>query len=218
MIKAIIFDFDGLILDTEGFWYEAYKETLAEYGFDLPLEEFAKCIGTDDTVFYKYLSRKIGSKINRDDIEQKAASKHTDMMKSPVAREGVKSYLDEARELGLKIGLASSSSRQWVRGFLKELALLEYFDVLKTKEDVAKVKPDPALYQEAVHALGIDPKETIAFEDSLNGLLAAKAAGLYCAIVPNEVTKQLAFQTHDLHLHSMADLSLVEVIEHIQNI
>ncbi len=217
MIKAIIFDFDGLILDTEVIWYEAYKETLAEYGFDLPLGEFAKCIGTEDTVFYQYLREKMGSNLNRDEIEQKAANKHTEMMKAPVAREGVKSYLDEARKLNLKIGLASSSSRQWVERFLKELGLLEYFDVLKTKEDVAKVKPDPALYVEAVRALDLHPNEAIAFEDSLNGLLAAKAAGLNCTIVPNEVTKQLAFQTHDLHMNSMEDLSLSEVIEHMQS-
>lgn len=215
-MKAVVFDFDGLIVDTETVWFEAYQEIVREYGGELPLEEFAKCIGTTDEVLHTFLQDELKEKWNKEHIEEKVATLHRDKMKLPVAREGVKGYLEEAKKLDLKIGLASSSSRKWVTNFLKELGLQKYFEVIKTKEDVLQVKPDPALYVSAVAELGVDPSEVIAFEDSVNGARAAIAAGLKCVIVPNEVTKSLSFETHHLRLNSMKDKNLAEVIEHIK--
>lgn len=217
MISAIIFDFDGLIIDTETAWYEAFKEAMNFYQADLPLSEFAKCIGTDDTALYAFFTEKLGERCNLDDIKLKASSIHKIKMVEAKAREGVKEYLDEAKALGLKIGLASSSSREWVTHFLGELELLNYFEVIVTRDDVEKVKPAPDLYIRALNDLKIDSKHAIAFEDSLNGLTAAVAAGLKCIIVPNPVTEQLIFEKHTLRLKSMAEKSLAEVISHIED-
>ncbi|KYD10001.1 HAD family hydrolase [Heyndrickxia sporothermodurans] len=216
MIKAIIFDFDGLILDTETIWYESYKETMKSYKCDLPLEQFSKCIGSDDTALYAYFKEQLGDDCDIQEIEDAAKTFYEKKMTAPVARAGVKEYLEDAKKLGYKISLATSSSKMWVTNYLSQLNLLHYFDILITKDDVDKVKPAPDLYLKAVDSLNINPSEAIAFEDSLNGLQAALAAGLKCVIVPNPVTEHLAFENHHLRLQSMADMSLSEVIRKVE--
>ncbi|MGM0889718.1 MAG: HAD family hydrolase [Bacillota bacterium] len=215
-MKAVIFDFDGLILDTETVWYEAYKETMAFYESDLPLEHFVTCIGTDNTELNQYFKDQLGERCNIEEIESRAKSLHEVKMKTAQAREGVKGYLEEAKRKGYKIALASSSTKEWVTHHLAELGLLHYFEVMITGDDVDKVKPAPDLYVKAIEVLGIQPAEAVAFEDSLNGLQAALTAGLKCVIVPNPVTDALAFEHHHLRLRSMADKSLSDVIKHIE--
>jgi beta-phosphoglucomutase-like phosphatase (HAD superfamily) len=121
---------------------------------------------------------------------------------------GVVEYLDKAVEIGLKIGLASSSDRAWVVNHLTELDLIHYFDVVCTLEDVKLVKPDPDLYQKAVAGLDLLPDQVVAFEDAPNGILAAKRAGLYCVAVPNSVTRSLDLSGADLILDSFCELPL----------
>jgi putative hydrolase of the HAD superfamily len=214
MIKAVIFDFDGLILDTETVWYEAYKETMTFYESDLPLERFVTCIGTDNTELNQYFKDQLGERCNIEEIESRAKSLHEVKMKTAQAREGVKDYLEEAKRNGYTI--ASSSTKEWVTHHLGELGLLHYFEVIITGDDVDKVRPAPDLYIKAIEVLGIQPAEAVAFEDSLNGLQAALTAGLKCVIVPNPVTDALAFENHHLRLRSMADKSLSDVIKHIE--
>ncbi|MFD6209516.1 HAD family hydrolase [Peribacillus sp. NPDC060253] len=213
MLKAVIFDFDGLILDTETAWYEAYKETMAFYKSDLPLEHFVKCIGTDNTELNQYFKDQLGESYNIEEIESRAKNLHQEKMKTPQAREGVKDYLEAAKKNGYKIALASSSTKEWVTHHLGELGLLHYFEVIITGDDVDKVKPAPDLYVLAIEVLGIQPTEAVAFEDSLNGLQAALTAGIKCVIVPNPVTEALAFENHHLRLRSMMDMSLTDVIK-----
>ncbi|CAK6477974.1 Phosphorylated carbohydrates phosphatase [Peribacillus frigoritolerans] len=216
MIKAVIFDFDGLILDTETVWYEAYRETMAFYKSDLPLEHFVTCIGTDNTELNQYFKDQLGERCNIEEIESRAKSLHELKMKTAQAREGVKDYLEEAKRNGYKIALASSSTKEWVTHHLGELGLLHYFEIIITGDDVEKVKPAPDLYVKAIEVLGIQRAEAVAFEDSLNGLQAALTAGLKCVIVPNPVTDALAFENYHLRLRSMADKSLSDVIKHIE--
>ncbi len=214
-MKAIIFDFDGLIVDTETIWFESYKEVLNGHGLELTLERFSKIIGTKATEFFSYIQQKL--QVDSSVIEANAHELFHIKMGEPAPREGVEDYLKEAKELGLKIGLASSSSRKWVEGFLTKLNIIQYFDVIKTRDDVSKVKPNPELYLKALEALGVLPSEAIAFEDSLNGLRAARAAGLQCVIVPNPVTAHLDFQDYCLRLSSMGEKELKQVIQAISD-
>ncbi|AOH56654.1 HAD family hydrolase [Peribacillus muralis] len=216
MIKAVIFDFDGLILDTETAWYEAYKETMGFYEADLPLEHFVTCIGTDNTELNAFFKSQLGDRYNIEEIETRAKSLHEGKMEAAVAREGVKEYLEEAKKSGYKIALASSSSKEWVTLYLEKLGLLHYFEAIITGDEVTKVKPAPDLYIKAIQVLNVDPTEAIAFEDSLNGLQAALKAGVKCVIVPNPVTEALAFEHHHLRLRSMMEKSLTDVIKQIE--
>jgi len=217
MIRAVIFDFDGLIADTETPWYLVYRDLFREQGGELPLEVWLKTVGTTfgEADPFDYLERLIGRKVDRPAIEREAARRYRNY---PVAvRPGVVSYLRSARALGLKIGLASSSDRAWVGHYLERFGLAGFFDALRTKEDVRRVKPDPELYAAALAGLGIEPGEAVAFEDSLNGLRAATAAGLRCVVVPNELTAGLPFEGHALKLASMAELPLEEVLAFVQD-
>jgi len=216
LIKAVIFDFDGLIVDTETTWFEAYKEVMKIYGVDLPLARFAKCVGSDDGPLYEFVRQQLGENVDIEEIEAKAANFYQIKMKTPKAREGVKDYLEEAKQLGCQTAIASSSSKEWVIYYLTKLGLLSYFDVIVTKEDVEKIKPAPDLYQKVLATLNVHPNESVVFEDSLNGLLAALAAGVKCVIVPNPVTQFLPFEKCNLRLNSMAEKRLADVIELIE--
>ncbi|WP_429367764.1 HAD family hydrolase [Paenibacillus sp. DS2015] len=213
-MKAIVFDFDGLIIDTETVWYLAFKEVLQGYNVDFPLEVFVKCIGTDDAALYAFIEEKLGVE-SIEIIMNLTKENHKAKMELLDIREGVREYLIEAKNLGLKIGLASSSSREWVEGFLKQLQILDYFEVIKTGDEVEKVKPDPTLYIKTLEALNINADEAVAFEDSANGARAAIAAGLKCVIVPNEVTKEINFEKFHLRINSMSEMGLTQVISHI---
>ncbi|MDP4161899.1 MAG: HAD family hydrolase [Bacillota bacterium] len=212
MIKAVVFDFDGLIVDTESVWFEAFKDVLHHYGLQLELDHFSKVIGTNDTVLYSFIQENSKQEVDIAEIKSKAHSIFHEKMGQPFLREGVKEYLETAKTMGLKIGLASSSTRQWVEGYLEALEIHHYFETICTRDDVNQVKPDPELYLLAVKKLGVAPDEVLAFEDSLNGLLAARKAGLYCAIVPNLVTAHLPFEDFHFRLESMAHMSLNELI------
>ncbi|MFJ5716126.1 HAD family hydrolase [Neobacillus sp. NPDC093127] len=212
IIKAVIFDFDGTIIDTETIWFEVYQEILKEtYEIELPLEEFAKSIGTTDEEFFQYIENQTGMKIDQENIEKLATERFLAKKGILAVREGVKEKLDEAKELGLKIGLASSSSREWVEGFLRQFELWEYFSVIKTKEDVTKVKPDPALYIKALAELQVEPQEALAIEDSLNGALAAIEAGMECVVIPNQVTSFLTFHEKTIRSETFFDFSFEQI-------
>lgn len=216
-MKAVIFDFDGLIVDTETIWFEAYKEVLEKgYGINLTLQQFSKVIGTEDTELFAYIQENLSIPVIPEVIENSVKELVLEKTKEPATREGVRDYLKEAKELGLKIGLASSSTREWVEGFLQRLDILKYFDVIKTRDDVSKVKPDPELYIQAVKALDIKPSEAVAFEDSLNGLKAAREAGVHCVVVPNQVTSHLEFYGHSHRLSSMAEIKLKQLLQKIK--
>lgn len=213
----MIFDFDGLIIDTETIWYEAFKDALLQFEVDLTIEQFSLVIGTDDTVLDQYILDNIKKSSTIIEVKELAKILFEEKIGQPLLRDGVEDYLIAAKEAGLKIGLASSSKRSWVESYLTQLGILSYFEVIKTRDDVTMVKPDPELYLQAVNSLGVRPKEAIAFEDSLNGLKAARAAGLKCVIFPNPVTSHLAFEDYSLRFSSMAERSLLDILTEINN-
>ncbi|MGC4378071.1 HAD family hydrolase [Fictibacillus sp. Mic-4] len=214
MIKALVFDFDGLIVDTETKIFQAIEEIFEQHNCKLPLELWQTCIGTKDSFDpFDYLEGQIMRSVDRDDLRIKHRTRALELLENEQPLPGVEDYLKAAKELGLKIALASSSTRKWVTEHLTKLNLISYFECIKTADDVENVKPDPALYLEAVKCLGVKPEEAIAFEDSANGSLAAKRAGLYCVVIPNEITKGLAFGDVDHQMESMAEMQLNELIE-----
>lgn len=217
-IRAIIFDFDGLILDTETPEYRSFAELFREHGAELGRETWGKWIGKDASGFnvYDHLDACVGRTLDREAVRSRRRAKYEALIASEQARPGVEDYLRDAKRLGLRIGLASSSTREWVEGYLSKLGLLDYFDALRTRGDVAKAKPDPELYVRAMEALGVGPDEAVAFEDSPNGALAAHRAGLRCVIVPNELTRGLTFGEHTLRLESMAELPLEALLRRLE--
>lgn len=128
---------------------------------------------------------------------------------------GVVEHLEAAKSIGLKLGVASSSTRDWVRGHLARLGILERFDCLRCRDDVANAKPDPDLYIAVLECLGVLASEAIAVEDSPNGVMAAKRAGLRCVAIPNSITARLDLGQADVLLGSLADVTLAELLRRV---
>jgi len=214
-IRALVFDFDGLIVDTETAEHQAWQELYYERGAELPLERWIECIGTSMDAWnpYDQLEQQLGELIDRQQIRVRVAERTAEILADRSTLPGVSEFIDRARELDMPIGVASSSSRQWVESHLARLALRERFDVIRCSDDVDQVKPDPELYLSVCQALDAEPEASIAVEDSPNGIRAAKAAGLYCVSVPNALTRNLSMDSADLVLVSLATITLDEVIE-----
>lgn len=219
MIKAIIFDFDGLIVDTETYEIQSYQQIYEEHQMPFPLQRWLENIGTQGTFnpFEELLHAKKDLIIEKLDLERNA--KYEQLTKNIQPREGVLEYLIRGKELGLKIAIASSSSRKWVTSYLERLGIFPYFDCIYTSDDVKKVKPDPELYIKTIDYFRLQPEEAIVFEDSANGSLAAIRAGIPCVIVPNEATSSLIFHEKvALRMMSKKEKTLDEVITFISQL
>ncbi|PAV28373.1 hypothetical protein CIL05_17220 [Virgibacillus profundi] len=215
MIKGIIFDFDGLILDTEVILYETLNEIFVDFGSELPVSKWQENIGSSSG-FSPFVYLEGIADVNYQNLEARLDKDlHSRLLKEK-ALPGVENYLKTAKNLGLKIGLASSSKYEWVSKYLKKLNLFHYFECIKTSNDVEAVKPDPSLYKEAAKCLNLKTDECLVFEDSANGALAAKRAGTKCVIVPNEITKNLDFCTVEYKMESMAEKDLKQVLKIVE--
>ncbi|MDY8022039.1 HAD family hydrolase [Paenibacillus polymyxa] len=214
MIKAIIFDFDGTIIDTETAWYVAFRDAYKEHGVDLTLEMYSQCIGTSLKTFnpYEYLMTDLNLPIDRDAFRESVHLQHATLMNKEQVRPGIQNYLEAARKAGLKLAVASSSKREWVEQHLEQLQLLEYFEVIRTADDVSNVKPDPELYVQALEALGVSANEAVAIEDSPNGARAAAAAGIHCVVITNTITGTLEFDMPHQRLSCLTDLEFNDLI------
>ena len=219
-IQGLIFDFDGLILETEEPIFISWQELYRDYGCQLTLDVWQAIIGTSnaDALFdpAKELDRLIGRNLNWAELEPVRRKRELDVVYSLAPLPGVLEMLDDARQMGLKIAIASSSPCSWVTGHLERLALMDYFDCIVAEDDVSHTKPDPELFLKALDCLGLDASQAVVFEDSLNGVLAAKRAGLYVVAVPTVMTRNLALDQADLRLSSLAQVRLVELLERIE--
>ena len=214
MIKALIFDFDGLIIDSESPEFEAWHELFAEYGRELGLELWADLVGRPPTHFdlYGYFCKHIDPVIEVEKLRQDRRARVIALTIAQPILPGVEEYLQSATALGLRIGLASSSTRDHVRGHLHRLKLLDYFHSIRCFEDTDRHKPDPTPYLKVLEDLGAKADEAIALEDSPNGVAAAKAAGIFCVAVPNPITCRLPLEHADHRLASLAEEPLEKII------
>jgi HAD superfamily hydrolase (TIGR01509 family) len=219
MIKALVFDFDGLILDTELSALQSWQEVYRVYKCDLPLAKWALCIGSGIDAFdpHTYLESLLERPISRDEIAPIRLRRHLELIETQVALPGVEDYIHAAKRLGLKIAVASSSPRSWVVSHLTRLGLQTAFDAMKFGDEVSRKKPNPEIYLAALELLGVRADQAIALEDSPNGVLAAQRAGIFCVAIPNPVTSQLPLDHADMRLQSLADLPLDQLIVLVEN-
>jgi HAD superfamily hydrolase (TIGR01509 family) len=200
--RALVFDFDGTLADTESAVLQAWQETFRDHGAELPLAAWYAVIGTQHTTPAMFaLLAEHSPGIDPEALRPVTKARVMRLLETLGPREGVRAYLETAQDHCLKLAVASSSSGGWVRPHLERLGIDGYFDAVLTG-DRHRAKPDPDLYLAAIAALGTPASEAIAFEDTPHGVTAAKAAGLTCVAVPNAITESLDFGQADVVLPS----------------
>jgi HAD superfamily hydrolase (TIGR01509 family) len=217
MIRAIVFDFDGLILDTEEPVYRSWLEVYQAHGEELPFERWVQIVGSTTTGFHPqhHLEERLGRALPKEVLDRRIG-RRTELVLAQKLLPGVVSHIDQAKGMGLKVGVASSSTAEWVRGHLARLGILEQFDCLRCRDDVAHAKPEPDLYVAVLDCLGVAASDAFAIEDSPNGVMAAKRAGLRCVAIPNSITARLDLSGADVLLRSLAEITLADLLKKIE--
>lgn len=209
MLRAVIFDFDGVLLDTETLEYTAWVEIFEEYGARLELADWIRFVGTwipDD--IYTMLAERTDRPVDRDSIRRR----HRKILSQRLARAelcaGVTTLVSALQAADVRLAIASNSDRGWVHGHLDQRHFRAPFEVISTQEDVTRLKPEPDIYLLTLDRLGLKAHEAVVFEDSLPGATAALAAGLRVFVVPNPVTVQSDFPAGVTRIRSLADVSV----------
>jgi len=210
-LRAFLFDFDGLILDTEFASRAGWEQLYREHGQELPADLWATLVGTTNAPWspMEHLEELVGEPLEREALNERRRSHELALIEAEELRPGIAEYFAAARERGLKRAIVSSSNRDWVDMHLERLEEAVGWDAICTADgDPTRAKPAPTLYLEALQQLDVTAGEAVAFEDSPNGVIAAKAAGVFCVAVPNEVTRDLGLAEAgaDIVLDSLADL------------
>ncbi len=221
MIKALIFDFDGLILDTETPEYQVWQSIYREHGFELPGDEWGKIVGGYGLSNFdaaEYLSLLSQGLLDSASLRDRHRSESHTLIHSQPILPGVIDIIHEAKRLGLKLSIVSSSPHSWVDTHARRLGIFEYFDKVICADDIApgRTKPNPDLFLLALDQLKVQKDEAVVFEDSPNGVKAAKSAGIFVVAVPNPVTSLLSIEGANLTLKSLTDLYLPELLDKVK--
>jgi HAD superfamily hydrolase (TIGR01509 family) len=220
-IKALIFDFDGLILDTETPDVHAWQNIYAEHGVPFPLESWGQIIGgmgTSDFDAGIHLQSLLGRPLDLQALRALQNQISHSLVEQQDLLPGVLDYLHEAKRLRLNLAVASSSPHSWVDRHAQRLGIFHYFDKVICADDVGigRTKPHPDLFLLALDQVRVRKDEAIVFEDSPNGVRAAKSAGIFVVAVPNPVTSLLAIENANLTLRSLTDLSLSALLDKVK--
>jgi len=209
-LKAIIFDFDGTILDTEYPDFLALSSIYDEYSLELPFELFQKNIGTHEPMFDPYgtlcASREVG--LTRDQFIEETNRRKGRILERALPMPGVMKLISEAKNAGVMVAIGSSSPLIWVGTLSRRIGIADHFEHMVTRDDVSKTKPSPEIFNLTVEKLGVGKENCIVLEDSLNGITAANAAGIRSLWIPNEMTKSMPVSPEHPRVESLESVTL----------
>jgi len=210
MLRALIFDFDGLILDTETPLLRSWQEVVAQHGARMDPATLIRLIADtrEPEDAYRLLEARLGGPIDRSEVRRARLAREAELIAEEKAMPGLESLLKTARGAGLMTAIASSSSLSWIAPHLARLGLASSFQCICSRDDVDRVKPDPELYFAVLAGLGIGSGEAVALEDSPTGAESARRAGVVCVAVPNPATADLVWGVVDLRVPSLAAVTL----------
>ncbi|MDQ3875396.1 MAG: HAD hydrolase-like protein [Actinomycetota bacterium] len=218
MVRALLFDFDGVVVDTEVGTYESWRHIYREYGVDLALADWLPVVGSGtstaaDAVFdaFAHLETLAGLTLDRERVVERRRRRKVELCNRAELLPGLASYLVDAQRLGLKTAIVTRADDAWVEHHLTRVALAHVWDAIvcsNGRHSTAK----SVLYLEALQQLDVKSRDAIAFEDSPHGVRAASEAGIFCIAVPNDVTRKLPFHDADLVLGSLAEHPLARLL------
>lgn len=212
MLKALIFDFDGVIIDTETQWYEIYRDWLKkEYNYTLDVKDYLVCVGSNSQSLFAFLKKNISPEVDGEAFEKSAADEFIRRCSTLPPMSGVPELIIKAKHKNLSLALATSATKNKPLFHLKRLGLLECFDALATAEIYEHIKPAPDPFLKAAELLHVSPAECLAVEDSANGLCSANRAGMRCLLVPNNITRYCEFAPCYMRVNSLAEVDLSEI-------
>ncbi|HET6952789.1 MAG TPA: HAD-IA family hydrolase [Acidimicrobiales bacterium] len=210
---AVLFDFDGLVLDTESCTYVTVQAIFAEHGVALDRSFWQTILGTSNHPHWtEILAGRLGRPVDRAALVARREQERLRLLADEPVCEGVVDLLDAASAAGVPTAVASSSSAEWVVGHLERLRLRDRFAAVVTSDDVGRdprrSKPAPDIFLAAAEALGVAPADCVVLEDSLNGVAAGRAAGMAVVAVPGPMTAGLDFGAAHLEVSTIAHLDL----------
>lgn len=211
MLKALLFDFDGLILDTETPDFLVWKNIYQEHGFEFPHGEWGKIIGGNGLTDFdaaSHLSLLSQGRLDSVSLRARHSLESLAMLDSQSVMPGVLDMIHAAKEHGLKLAIASSSHHSWVDTHAKRLGIFHLFDAVVAADDVGvgRTKPQPDLFLTALNQLQVAKESAVVFEDSPNGVKAANRAGIFVVAVPNQATSILPFDGANMIVKSLTEL------------
>lgn len=187
MLRAAVFDMDGLMFDTERLVYRNWQDMMDERGYDYSIEDFKQTVGRRKAEVQNFYFGKYGREFPYWELSEEGKSRYVRYVQEhgiPV-KPGLYALLDALREKSFRIALATSTSRQTTELNLRSAAVTDYFDVLVCGDDVKNGKPHPEVFLTAASRLGVAPEDCVAFEDSINGIKSTYAAGMETVMVPD---------------------------------
>jgi len=216
VIQAVVFDFDGLLMDTESSLLASWQHEWRQHGLELDLGTFWVDHGGDVTQErYERLAREVGPSYDQRASHARRVAYRERLLASLGLRPGIEVWLRQARAAGLRLAVATSSPRAWVHGLLSRVGRADWFELMACGDEVAAPKPAPDVYVLALDRLGVLPERAIAVEDSPHGVAAARAAGMRCVAIPNPHADPSRFAAANLLLTSAAELALRDVLDAI---
>lgn len=215
MARALLLDFDGLILDTETTDFESWADLYRQYGAELPRDLWVQAIGSDGSGFqpFAHLCEATGLELDERDVRGRRRPHRDAMVAALRPLPGVIDWIRGARDRQMGVAIVSSSPASWVEQHLEKVGMESLFDFWMTLDRVERAKPHPELYLRALEEYGFEAADVLAVEDSPHGVCAAKAAGIFCIAVPGPMTRHLPFEAADMVLGSLASRSLDEVLQ-----
>lgn len=209
---AVVFDFDGLIIDTEWVEFVSINQVFRSHGSELSEDLWRSFIGnTDHPHWTEILEGQIGDRVDRERLRVERIESNRHVLESLPVQPGVRALFAAAATEGVPVAVASSSPRSWVEGHLHRVGLWDQLAAVATGDEVERTKPDPAVYRLVIERLGIGPAGVVAIEDSVSGCHAAMAAGLAAVAVPSRMTVGMDFTHADLVVGSVAELDLARL-------
>ena len=183
MIKAVIFDMDGVIVDSESTHVKIERELILQYGGSINPEFLERFCGTTDSFFWQAIVKEFDLKVTPKHLSDEKNKRFIEKIKDLNLFPGVYSLIENIKEKKIKLALASSSRRNWIDGIITSNKL--HFDYVVSGESLHKPKPQPDIFLDTAKHLQLDPASCLVIEDSINGVQAAKSAGMICVAVTN---------------------------------